>query len=97
MKSEEREAIEKVLEYIKLARKSHINLPAMLDGEAGYRNVIEPLERVSGWSQNPKKEVGFGKIASVIMASGLVGLAAWKAYKTYKEKEAAEKEEGAKE
>ena len=50
MKSEEREAIEKVLEYIKLARKSHINLPAMLDGEAGYRNVIEPLERVSGWS-----------------------------------------------
>ena len=95
MKPEEKEAIEKVLEYIKLARKSHANLPVMLGGEAGYKNAIEPLERLSGWSQNPKKEVGFGKIVSVIMASGLVGLAAWKAYKTYKE--AAEKERGAKE
>jgi len=95
MKPEEREVIERVLECIKLARKSHANLPAMLGGEAGYRNVIEPLERLSGWSQNPKKEVRFGKIASVIMASGLVGLAAWKAYKAYKEP--AEKKEGAKE
>jgi len=95
MKPEERKEIEKVLEYIKLSRKSHVNLPAMLDGEAGYKNVIEPLERLSGWRQNSKKEVGFGKIASAIMASGLVGLAAWKAYKTHKKE--VKKEEGAKE
>ena len=95
MKPEEKKEIEKVLEYVKLARKSHANLPAMLGGEAGYRNVLEPLERLSGWSQNPKKEISFGRIASIIMTSGLAGLAAWKAYKSYKE--AAKKEEGAKE
>jgi len=96
MKPEEREELEKVLEYIKLARKSHINLSMMLSGEAGYKNVIEPLERLTGWHQN-SKEVRFNRIISVIMASGLVGLAAWKAYKIYKYKEERRKEAGAKE
>jgi len=93
MKPEERKIVQELLEYFKLARTSHANLRMMLEGEAGDKHVIQPLKRLAEWEN--KKESKFVKVASLALASGAVGLAAWKAYKTHKE--AAGKEEGAKE
>ena len=93
MKPKEKRVAQELLEYFKLARTSHANLRMMLEGEAGDRNVIQPLKRLAEWEN--EKEGKFIKVVSLVLASGAVGLAAWKAYKTYKEP--AEKEEGAKE
>lgn len=58
-KDENREEIKKVLQYLKVARKtnSHIVYHALVDSHAFADLVIKPLENLCDWNEDDEKKI----------------------------------------
>jgi len=58
-KDRDRKEIKKVLQYLKVARKSnsHIVYHALVDSHAFADLVIKPLENLCGWNEDDEKKI----------------------------------------
>ena len=58
LEEKEIKEIKMAIQHLKIARRSdYLTYHAIIDGEDFNKKVIEPFEKISGWSEEDEKEV----------------------------------------